>query len=184
MSKTTWIILGVVLVVALWLGSSYNGFVSANQGVDKQWAQVEVQYQRRFDLIPNLVATVQGIAKQEQVVFTALAQARQNYAGAKTVDERISAANQVESALSRLLVIVENYPTLKSSENFLTLQAQLEGTENRIAVERSRFNDAVTVLNNKVRRFPSNLIAKAFGFEARALFQAAAGAENAPTVSF
>ena len=182
--KKTWIILGIVVLIALWFWAAYNSFVTANQAVDNQWAQVEVQYQRRFDLIPNLVATVQGIAKQEQVIFTALAQARQNYAGAKTVNEKVAAANQVESALSRLLIIVENYPTLKSAENFLTLQAQLEGTENRIAVERSRYNEAVTALNLKVKRFPGNLIAGMFGFQERTYFTPTPGSENAPQVTF
>ncbi len=176
------LVIAVVLVVYVWL--SYNGFVSTNESVNTQWAQVEAQYQRRFDLIPNLVATVQGVAKQEKEVFGQLAQARQNYAGAKTVDQKVQAANQLESSLARLLVIVENYPTLKSSESFQTLMVQLEGTENRISVERNRFNDSVKALNIKVKKFPGRVVASLFGFKERAYFQAALGSEKAPQVKF
>ena len=184
MTKTSWIVLAIVVVLVLWVWGSYNGFVSANQAVDNQWAKVEGQYQRRLDLIPNLVATVQGIAKQEQTVFKALADARASYAGAKNVNEKVSAANNLEGALSRLLVIVENYPDLKSSQNFLSLQAQLEGTENRISVERARFNDTVNLFNVKTQRFPSILIGRIFGFHARAYFSSTAGAAVPPKVNF
>lgn len=184
MTKKSWIIIGVVVVLALWAWGSYNGFVSANQAVDNQWAQVEVQYQRRFDLIPNLVNAVKGIFNQEKAIFNGLAEARANYAGAKTVEQKVTAANQVESALGRLLAIVENYPQLTSSQAVLQLMAQLEGTENRVAVERSRYNDSVTALNIRVQRFPSNLLAKLFGFHARDLFKAAEGAAESPKVNF
>ncbi len=181
------ILLGVVAVVVLlggYLFTTYNKFVSLEEKIDSQWAQVETQYQRRLDLIPNLVESVKGVMQQEQSVFGALADARTKYAGAKTVDEKAAAATQVESSLGRLLVIVENYPQLRSSENVQTLMVQLEGTENRIGVERGRFNDMVRDLNTSVKRFPGNIIASKFGFSERAYFDAASGAENAPKVTF
>lgn len=181
MKKSMWV-LAIVAVLVLYGIVSYNGLVRLNAGVDNQWAQVETQYQRRFDLIPNLVASVKGILKQEQAVFGEIAEARTRYSGATTVSEKVAAANQVESALGRLLVITENYPQLKSSENVQSLMAQIEGTENRISVERSRFNDSVTALNVKVQTFPSSLMAKLFGFNARDLFKAAEAAATAPKV--
>jgi LemA protein len=182
--KKSWIIIGIVVVLALWGFGSYNSMVGLNEQVDNQWAQVESQYQRRFDLIPNLVETVKGIAEQEKEVFTALADARSRYAGAQGPEQRAEAANQVEGALARLLVVVENYPQLRSQENFLALQSQLEGTENRISVERQRYNDTVTRYNTKVKRFPANVFAALFGFDPRTYFEATAGAENAPKVDF
>lgn len=184
MSKTTKIVLAVGVVLVLWIWFSYNGFVGRNESVDNQWAQVETQYQRRFDLIPNLVAAVQGIASQERLVFTALAEARTRYAGAQTVEDKVKAANEVETALARLLAIVENYPQLRSAESFQQLMVQLEGAENRISAERGRFNDRVKELNIKVKKFPGNLIASFFGFKERTYFQAAAGAETPPRVNF
>lgn len=182
MKKIWWIVLAVAVLIVLWGVASYNGFVTKNEAVDGQWAQVEAQYQRRLDLIPNLVESVKGIMAQEQSIFTALADARTKYSGAATVDAKAAAAGEVETALGRLLAIVENYPTLKSSENVQTLMAQLEGTENRVAVERQRFNDTVRTMNVAVKAFPRNLIAGIFGFGERAYFEAAAGAENAPQV--
>lgn len=182
MKKTWLIVLGIVVVLVLWLWSSYNGLVTTNQMVDTQWAQVETQYQRRFDLIPNLVASVQGIMAQERTIFDNLAKARAAYTSAKTVDEKAAAATQVESSLGRLIAIVENYPTLRSAEAVTTLMAQLEGSENRVSVERMRFNEAVQDYNLRVKRFPGALVAGMFGFDERALFEAAAGAENAPKV--
>ncbi len=179
-----YVIIGVVALVALWVLVSYNGLVKVNLSADTQWAQVDTQYQRRLDLIPNLVASVQGVLKQEKDVFIALANARSGYAGAKTVNEKVIAANQIDSSLGRLLAVVENYPQLKSSEAMQTLMAQLEGTENRVSVERMRFNDAVQNYNLKTKTFPSNLIAKMFGFTERAFFQSTKGAEVAPTVNF
>lgn len=182
--KKTWIIvLAVAAVALLWLWSSYNGLVTANQGVDTQWAQVEAQYQRRVDLIPNLVASVQGAMAQERAVFEGLAAARAAYAGAKTVDQKAAAAGQVETSLGRLIAVVENYPTLKSSDAVTTLMAQLEGTENRVSVERMRFNETVGAYNLQVKRFPGSLVASLFGFGPRQLFQADAGAQNAPKVN-
>lgn len=182
-NKTLWIWVAVVAVVLLYAWSSYNSFVGKNEAVNGQWAQVETQYQRRLDLIPNLVNSVQGAMKQEKEVFLAIADARTKYGSAKTVDEKASAATGVESALSRLLVVMENYPQLKSMDTVQTLMAQLEGTENRVSVERSRFNDMVKDLDMSIKRFPSNLIANIFGFKERAYFEAAKGAENAPKVN-
>lgn len=182
--RTLYILLAVVIVLALWLGGSYNSFVRLDQAVAGQWAQVETQYQRRFDLIPNLVESVKGIFEQEKEVFGKLADARARYSGAKTVDEKAAAAGQVEGALSRLLVVMENYPQLRSSESVTTLMAQLEGAENRVSVERGRYNEAVKQFNTRVRTFPSNIIARLFGFGAKNFFEAAAGAETAPKVQF
>lgn len=184
MKKTLWIVLGVVVVVGGYLWTSYNSFVTLNTGVDGQWAQVETVLQRRFDLIPNLVASVQGAMKQEKEVFSAIADARTKYAGAQTVDQKAAAAGQVESAFGRLLAVMENYPQLASIGAVKDLMTQLEGTENRISVERQRYNDSVSALNIKVQRFPSNVSASIFGFKAREFFKAASGAETAPKVSF
>ena len=184
MKKTGWIIVGIIVVIALYVMGSYNGLVSKSQAVDSQWAQVQTQYQRRFDLIPNLVESVKGVMKQEQTIFTALADARTHYTGAQTVDQKAVAAGQVETALGRLLAIVENYPQLKSSENVQTLMAQLEGTENRVSVERMRFNDTVRALNVSIKTFPTNILAGMFGFTERAYFEAEAGASVAPKVTF
>ena len=174
----------VVILIVLYGFTAYNHLVGSREKIDNQWAQVETQYQRRFDLIPNLVESVKGVMKQEQAIFLALAEARTRYSGAKSVDEKAEAATQVEGALSHLLVIVENYPQLKSSENVQTLMVQLEGTENRISVERQRFNDAVREFNLQVKQVPSSIFARMFGFSKRAYFEAAQGSENAPKVGF
>jgi LemA protein len=181
-NKTFWIVLAVVVLAVIYGWTAYNSFVSANTNVDKQWAQVEAQYQRRFDLIPNLVNSVKGMMNQEKAVFDAISEARTKYSGATTIDEKAGAAQQVETSLGRLLVVMENYPQLKSAENVQTLMVQLEGTENRIGTERMRFNEAVQAINLKVKTFPSNLIAKIFGFGERVYFESANGAENAPKV--
>jgi len=173
-----------VFLIGFSLVGSYNGLVTQSQKVDQQWAQVETQYQRRFDLIPNLVATVEGVMQQERQVFADLANARANYAGAKTVDDKAAAANQVESSLGRLLVIMENYPQLKASESANRLIDELAGTENRIAVERQRFNEQVTSYNLLVKRFPGSIMAGMFGFRERPFFQGTPGSEVAPTVKF
>lgn len=182
--KNKIIIGGIVIacLIGFWLMSSYNSMVKASLTVDTQWAQVEAQYQRRFDLIPNLVASVQGLMTQEKDVFSAIANARQGYAGARTVDEKVAAAGRMESALGRLLVITENYPQLNSSETVKSLMIQLEGTENRVSVERTRFNDVVAAFNGSIITFPSNIIATIFGFEKREFFKASESAANAPTV--
>lgn len=181
--KRSWIIIGIIVAaVVIFFWTTYNKLVTANEQVDNQWAQVETQYQRRFDLIPNLVESVKGVMAQEQKIFGDLAEARTKYSGAQTVNEKAEAATQVEGALSRLLVIVENYPELKSSENVQTLMSQLEGTENRISVERKRFNDTVQGYNLMIKRIPTRWVAGMFGFSAKNYFEAAQGAENAPKV--
>lgn len=182
MNKTLWIIIGVVVILGGWLLSAYNRLVTANEGVDGQWAQVETQYQRRFDLIPNLVNAVQGAMEQEQGIFGELAAARANYSGAVGADAKAAAAGQVESAFGRLLAIMENYPELRSIDTVQTLMAQLEGTENRISVERSRFNDQVRIFNVMIKRFPTRILAGLYGFGERNYFEVAAGVENAPVV--
>ena len=184
MKKTTLGIIGVLVVIILILGASYNGLVSANEAVNTQWAQVETQYQRRFDLIPSLVESVKGIMAQEKDVFSAITDARTHYAGAQTVDQKAQAAGQVESALGRLLVITENYPQLRSSESVQSLMSQLEGTENRVSVERTRFNDVVQTYNLKTKRVPGSLFAKIFGFNERPYFKSADGGDKAPKVQF
>ncbi|MFA5109244.1 MAG: LemA family protein [Patescibacteria group bacterium] len=182
MKKTIWIIIAAVVIIGIWFWSSYNKLVTANESVDNQWAQVETQYQRRFDLIPNLVEAVKGAMSQEQTVFGDLAKARENYSGAKTVNDKAAAATEVEGALGRLLVIMENYPQLKSTETVQTLMAQLEGTENRISVERGRFNEEVKNFNVMIKRLPMNMIAGLFGFPEKTYFQITAGAAENPQV--
>lgn len=184
MKKTLIILAVVVAILGLYAWGVYNKMVTANENVDNMWAQVETQYQRRFDLIPNLVASVQSAMAQEQKVFGDLADARTRYSGAQTINEKAEAATQVESALGRLLVIMENYPQLKSVETVQTLMVQLEGTENRISVERKRFNDAARDFNVMVKRIPAKWLASFYGFSEKAYFEAASGAENAPAVNF
>lgn len=183
--KKPWLWVLAVVVILIIVGvSSYNGFVTRSAAVDTQWAQVEAQYQRRYDLIPNLVESAKSIQTQEREVFTALADARTHYAQAANPEEKAQAANETDSALSRLLVVVENYPQLRSSESVQTLMDQLEGTENRVSVERNRYNEVVQQYNLGISRFPSSLLARIFGFSTRTYFDAAAGAENAPKVDF
>lgn len=185
MKNKIWLIVGTVVVIVFLYGlSAYNGLIGKREAVNGQWAQVQSQYQRRFDLIPNLVETVKGITEQEQTVFSDLAEARTHYSGAKSTDDQVAATNQVESALARLLVIVENYPELKSAENFLALQSQLEGTENRISVERQRFNDRVQDYNVAIKRFPKSLIASLFNFDQKPYFESTPAAATPPQVSF
>ncbi len=183
-----WIIaLGVGVVAIGWLVMSYNGLVSAKGNADNQWAQVETQYQRRFDLIPNLVSTVKGAANFEQETFRAVTEARSAWAQAKTVGDRgqeIQAAGTFDGALSRLLVTVEAYPQLQATQAFRDLMTQLEGTENRIAVARKDYNDAVLGYNLQVRRFPGNVAAMIFGFAPEKPFDAAPGSDTAPAVDF
>lgn len=182
------IIGGVILVVvvsAIIYGMmGYNSLITAHEAIDTQWSKVETQYARRFDLIPNLVNTVKGIMKQEETIFTAIAQARTQYAGARTVNEKVQSATALDSAVSRLLMISENYPQLASNQNAQALMAELAGTENRISVERSRFNDTVQVYNLSVKRFPSSLVASLFGFDERPYFKAPENAAQVPQVNF
>ena len=179
------------LVVALLLaaavvssGCSYNTFVSKEESIKAQWAQVENQLQRRNDLIPNLVETTKGIAQQEKDVFGQIADSRAKMAGARTPEQTIQAANEQSAALGRLLVVVENYPQLRSSESFNRLMDELSGTENRIAVERMRYNERVQDYNTSRRQFPSNVTASLFGFKEYPLFNAPPSAEQVPKVNF
>ncbi len=176
--------LGVgVLILVMWLAGTYNGLVGLGQQVDSQWAQVETQYQRRYDLVPNLVESTKGILTQEQEVFSQIAEARQGYAGAGNTSQKVEAASQMESALSRLLVIVENYPELKSNETVQDLMVELAGTENRVSVERKRYNDSVRGYNTKVKTFPTMLVANMFGYNEKPYFEAIEAAESAPEVN-
>ena len=193
MKKNSWIIIGVLVVLAFFVIGQYNGLVKLDEGVGKQWGNVENQYQRRSDLIPNLVATVKGYAAHEsstlEDVVAARARATQvtvdpNNLTPEKLQEFQAAQGELSSALGRLLMITENYPDLKANENFRELQVQLEGTENRISTERTRFNEASNSYNAKLRRFPTNIIGSLFGFERRAYFEAEAGSEKAPTVEF
>jgi LemA protein len=165
-------------------GCSYNTFVSQEEGIKAQWAQVENQLQRRNDLIPNLVETTKGIAQQEQDVFGRIADSRARLAGAQTPEQQMQAANEQSAALARLLVVVENYPQLRSNETFNRLMDELAGTENRIAVERMRYNERVQEYNTSRRQFPSNITAGMFGFEEYPLFNAPPEAERVPRVDF
>ncbi len=178
----------IVVIPLVGLGgygiSTYNSLVSSREAVAGKWAQVESQYQRRFDLIPNLVEAVKGSMKQETAVFTAIAEARTRYAGAQTIGDKAAAADQLDTAFARLLVIMEQYPQLKSLETVTTLMSQLEGTENRIAVERQRFNETVQGYNVRVRTFPASAIARLGGFAPVEYTKAQAGADIAPRVSF
>lgn len=179
------IIFGIVVLLGLMAGGMYNGFMKAETEVDSSWANVESKLQRRHDLIPNLVNSVQGEMKQEKEVFGKIADARAAVQGAKTTDEKVAAENELSSQVSRLTtLIVENYPELKSSENVSKLMDELSGTENRISTERDRYNATVKSYNVKVKTFPGSMVAKLFGFSAKEFFKADAGAEKAPEVSF
>ena len=193
------IIVAVVLIVAGGIyrltAGNYNKMVELDENVSSAWSQVENQYQRRLDLIPNLVSTVKGYAKQESDVFTKVAEARSKAGGLVNIDSSITddseklaefqkVQGELSSSLQRLLAVSENYPELKSNENFLALQDELAGTENRISVERKRFNEAAQKYNNFIRRFPQNIIANMNGFEKKAYFEAEAGASKAPSVQF
>ena len=184
---------GIGLVIALSCVSGYNSLVSMDEGVQGKWADVETQYQRRSDLIPNLVNTVKGYAAHEKETLAAVVQARSEATSVKIDPTNMSAEqlaqyqqaqNGVTSALGKLLVVVEKYPDLKANQNFMELQAQLEGTENRITVARRNFNDAARIYNTAIRRFPKNILANIFGFEKKAYFEAEQGAEKAPQVEF
>ena len=187
--KIALIVIAVLLVVGLVFGGKIigvrNDLVQQREAVNGQWSQVDVALQRRADLIPNLVEAVKGFAKQEKEVFGSIANARAALVGARTPQERIQANSQLDSALARLLVVVENYPQLKSNENFLRLQDELAGTENRIAVERRRYNEVVQRYNTTIALFPNNIAASIFGFNRNdAYFQTDPGARTAPKVAF
>lgn len=182
MSRTAWFLLILVVAIGGWIATFYNGVVRLDQEASNQWAKVETQYQRRFDLVPNLEAATKGALKQEQEVFGKLAEARTRYGGAKSVEERVTAANQLEGAIGRLLVVLENYPKLTSTDVIRDLMAGLEGTENRISVERSRYNDAVTAYNTQIFTFPGRTLNAYFKFAPRTRFEAQKGAEAAPKI--
>ncbi|MCI6893896.1 MAG: LemA family protein [Bacteroidales bacterium] len=183
----------IVLGCFVWVKNTYNGFVSQQEGVDAAWSQVENVYQRRADLIPNLVATVKGYAKHEQETLDKVVSARAKATQITVDPENLNEASlkkyqeaqgELGSALGKLLAITENYPDLKANENFLQLQSQLEGTENRIAVERKNFNEVAQSYNSSIRQFPGNVLAGMFGFERKPYFEAEKGAEKAPEVNF
>ena len=186
-------IIVVVIVLYAWVKSAQNDFVKGEEAVESAWAQVENVYQRRADLIPNLVATVKGYAEHESSTLEAVVNARANATSMKIDAQDLSeealakynkAQGELSSALGRLLMIQENYPDLKANENFRDLQVQLEGTENRITVERQKFNDTAKEYNTMIRKFPRNILASMFGFEKKPYFAAAEGAQNAPVVQF
>ena len=193
-----WVALIVIIVFLLsvlgWFRSTYNGFVSADEGIKGAWSQVENQYQRRYDLIPNLVETVKGFAKQEREVLENVTAARASVGSLKVTPEVLKdpaafqqfqrAQDGLSSAISRLLVVSENYPSLKSDQNFLALQSQLEGTENRISVERRRFNEVVQEYNTMIRKFPASLVANFGGFKEAQYFKANEAVQQTPQVKF
>ncbi len=186
-------VIGIGLILVLWGSSRYNSLVTKEEGVTAAWSQVENVYQRRADLIPNLVSTVKGYADFEKSTLTAVIEARSKATSVTIDPTKLNESNiqqfqqaqdGLSSALSRLMVVVEKYPDLKANQNFMDLQAQLEGTENRIATERRNFNQAAQDYNTQIRRFPSNIFAGLFGFDKKAYFQAETGAEKAPEVKF
>jgi LemA protein len=187
------IVLGILAIIVLWIAGMYNGFVAAEEEVESAWSQVENQYQRRADLVPNLVATVKGYAAHEQETLEGVIEARAKATQvtidpAKTTPEQLAAfqaaQGELSQALGRLLAVAENYPDLKANENFRDLQAQLEGTENRITVARQLFNESARNYNTKIRRFPNNILAGMCGFEKKPYFEAEEGASKAPKVEF
>jgi len=190
--KPVWIVIGVILgviilaavVVGGTFASKWNQLVTMDTDIKAKWAQVDNQLQRRNDLIPNLVETVKGFAGQEKSIMESIANARAKMAGGGSVQDRIAASNELSSALGRLLVVVENYPQLKSNVTFNRLMDELAGTENRLSVERKRYNDSVQVYNTTIRQFPSNLIASMLGFKEHPFFEVPEAARQAPQVKF
>lgn len=187
MKKSTIVIIVVVVIlVAIIAGlvSNYNGVVSLSEEVDNKFATIDTMLQRRADLIPNLVNTVKGYTNQEQAVIDSVTDARAKLAGANSVGEKANADQELSTALSNLLVVVENYPDLKSSQNFINLSDELAGTENRIATARKDYNDAVKEYNTKIKRFPTSIVSGMFGYGEKEYFQASEGSEEVPTVDF
>jgi LemA protein len=174
----------IILIPLFYLIGTYNSLVTMDEGVKAAWAQVENQLQRRYDLIPNYVETVKGYARHEKEVFVKVTEARSRVGSAQSLNEKIQANNQLSSALGRLLLVVERYPDLKANTNFIRLQDELAGTENRIAVERRRYNESVRVYNTRIRSFPTNMIAGMFGFEKATFFQVPKERQEAPKVKF
>lgn len=191
MGKNKLILIAVIAIILIAAGSFFswyvgtrNTLITAEENIDAAWAEVDNQLQRRSDLIPNIVATVKGFAAHEKEVFTNIANARSKLAGASSVAEKAEGYNQMQSALSRLLVVVENYPQLKSDRNFIKLQDELAGTENRLTVARKRYNDQVKSFNTKIRMFPGSIIASSMGLEKKDYFEVAESAKQAPKVEF
>ncbi len=178
------VIVVIVLLLGMFIGGRYNSLVSKEEAVDSALADISVQLERRADLVPNLVNTVKGYASHESEVIDKVTTAREKLAGAKTVDEMSSANNELTTALNNLFVIVENYPDLKSNENFINLQDELAGTENRIAVSRKDYNDAVNSYNASIKKFPTNILANLFGFDKKEYFETSEGKDEVPEVSF
>jgi len=184
------LIIGILVIVVLvfslfsWYIGTRNELVGLEENISAAWAEIDNQLQRRSDLIPNLVETVRGFAAQESEVFTNIADARARLAGAGSVEETAESYNELQGALSRLLVVVENYPELKSNQNFIRLQDELAGTENRIAVARKRYNDSVQVFNRKIKMFPANMIAGSLGMEEKPYFEIEESARSVPEVDF
>lgn len=184
MNKGLIIAIVVVVIFALFGVGQWNSLVDQDENVEKAWANVETVLQRRYDLIPNLVNTVKGFAKQEKELLENVTRLRSQWAEAKSQSQKVQAASQLEGFLGRLMVVAERYPDLKSNQNFLALQDELAGTENRIAVERRRYNEAVFQYNRKIRRIPGRFFAAMLGFERREPFEAAEAAADAPAVEF
>ena len=184
MKKGLIVIVAIIVIIVVALIASYNGIVSKAEDVDNKFAQIDTQLQRRADLIPNLVNTVKGYAKQEQDVITLVTEAREKLAGANTISEKAEADQELTSALNRLMIVVENYPELKSSENFIQLSDELAGTENRIATARRDYNEAVKEYNTQIKKFPTNMMAGMFGFGEKEYFEAKETAQEVPSVNF
>ena len=182
-SKPWFLILIVIAVMAFWLIGTYNNFIVMTQRIDNQWAQVETQYQRRIDLIPNLVNTAKGYMQFERSLLDDITSLRTQWMATTNIDDKVNIGNSLDSALGRLIAVYENYPELKSIQAVASLMDELAGTENRIAVERMRFNDRVREYNTGIKVFPSNILANIFGFKERPYFQAEEGAEIVPTVN-
>lgn len=178
------ILVVIIAILAITLGGSYNSLVQLDEQANGQWSQIDVQLKRRADLIPNLVNTVKGFAEQEKEVLLGVTRARSGLQEASTPEQAAEANNQLTSALGKLNVVVEKYPELKSDQNFIRLQDELAGTENRIAVARKDYNDSVKTLNSRVRRFPTNIVAGIFGFGPRQYFEVAAADKETPNVEF
>lgn len=180
--KSVWIILGIIVLLALWMIFAFNSFVSKQEKVRGQWAQVETQYQRRIDLIPNLVETTKGYMQFESELMTNITELRSGWINANTPDEKMIAANELDFAISRLLMVYENYPELKSISAVSSLMDELSGTENRISVERQRYNEAVRTYNVAIKKFPNSILAGMFGFNNALYYESVTGSETAPKV--
>lgn len=174
----------IIVIFVVWFIATHNSINASDQEANAAWSNVENQYQRRADLFPNLVATVKAYATHESSVITDATNARAQWAGAKTPEEKVKAAEQMDATINRFMVVVEAYPDLKASSNFATLQAQIEGTENRISTERKRYTDAATAYNIKIKNMPTSIVADFYGYKAKPLFEANKGTDVAPKINF